>query len=151
MKKAEWGPIIWKTLHCICMKIKDEEFSNEKEELFNMIEHICANLPCPQCASHATGIIRRHKMRNAKSKDDLIKFIFLMHNEVNKRLKKNVYSFKHINKYELLNTKNVLIEYYSMNTKIKYNEKMMLHSFHRTKFLQKFYHYFNQNIDKFNQ
>ena len=28
MKKAEWGPLIWKVLHCITIKIKDDEFVN---------------------------------------------------------------------------------------------------------------------------
>ena len=97
MKKAEWGPIIWKTLHCIPLKIKDEEFSNEREQIIKIIMSICSNLPCPQCSSHATGIIRRYKLSDVKTKSDMVKFVHFMHNHVNKRLKKNSFIKSHTN------------------------------------------------------
>ena len=151
MKKAEWGPLVWKVLHCMTIKIKDEEFQNERENIIQMISGICSNLPCPQCATHASGLIKKHKLRDVKSKIDIIKFIYLMHNQVNKRLKKQIYSFEKIEEYEHFNMKSLLNDYYNMNLKAKYNEKMMLHSYHRKTFMKKFCDYFRNNISKFNQ
>lgn len=151
MKKAEWGPLIWKVLHCITIKIKDEEFPIERERIIKMITNICANLPCPQCASHATGIIRKYKLNNVKTKSDLIKFVYFMHNTVNKRLKKPNYSFDNIDHYNKYNMRDVLTEYYTKNMNARYREKMMLHSYHRKIFLRQFQEYFRKNITKFNQ
>lgn len=151
MKKQEWGPIIWKVLHCITMKIKDEEFPQEKECIIKMIINICSNIPCPNCASHANGIINKYRMREIKTKNDLIKFVYYMHNLVNERLKKQKYSFENIHHYNRYHIKEVLSDYYRMNVNSRYSEKMMLYSFHRTVFMKNFREYFNKNISKFNQ
>ena len=34
MKKGEWGPIVWKVLHCITLKIKNEVFEKEKKKYY---------------------------------------------------------------------------------------------------------------------
>lgn len=149
MKKAGWGPIVWKTLHCITLKIKNEEFEKEKNYIIKIISDICINLPCPQCASHASNFIRRYKMKNIKNKDELIKYIFLMHNNVNKRLKKKSYNFDDIEIYNSYDIKNVLTDYYKMNINLRTSERMMLHNYHRKMFISEFYNYFNRNIAKF--
>lgn len=151
MKKAVWGPIVWKTLHCITLKVKDEEFPNEREQIIKIITNICSNLPCPQCSSHAMGVIRRYKLRDVKTKTDLIKFVYMMHNHVNKRLKKQFYTFQDIEHYKQYDIKTVLTNYYTMNMNMKQSEKMMLHSYHRKAFLNLFHTYFKNNISKFNQ
>ena len=149
MKKAGWGPIVWKALHCITLKIKNEEFEKEKNNIIKIISDICTNLPCPQCASHASNFIRRYKMKNIKNKDELIKYMFLMHNNVNKRLKKKSYNFDDIEIYNSYDIKNVLTDYYKMNINLRTGERMMLHNYHRKMFISEFYNYFNGNIAKF--
>ena len=151
MKKAEWGPLIWKVLHCITIKIKDEAFPNERNSLIYIISGICANLPCPQCASHANGIIKKYKLKDVKTKNDIIKFVYFMHNQVNKRLNKQIFLFENIQEYNNYNIKQLLNDYYNMCINSKYNEKMMLHSYHRKAFLKIFSDYFKKNISKFNQ
>lgn len=151
MKKAEWGPLVWKVLHCITLKIKDEEFQKEKEQIIRIISGICSNLPCPQCASHASGIIKKHRLRDVKNKHDMIRFVYLMHNQVNRRLKKQYCPFEKIQEYNGFILKSLLNDYFNMNLKAKYNEKMMLHSYHRKTFMKTFHDYFKNNISKFNQ
>lgn len=151
MKKAEWGPLIWKVLHCITIKIKDNEFINEREKIIQIITGICSNLPCPQCASHASGLIKKYKLKNMKTKNDIIKFVYLIHNQVNKKLKKQTYSFDNIQIYNDFSIKSLLNDYYNMNLREKYGEKMMLHSYHRKTFMKIFCDYFRNNISKFNQ
>ena len=88
-------------------------------------------------------------MKNIKNKDELIKYIFLMHNNVNKRLKKKSYNFDDIEIYNSYDIKNVLTDYYKMNINLRTSERMMLHNYHRKMFISEFYNYFNRNIAKF--
>tara|TARA_A100001011_G_C14321225_1_gene850766 strand:+ start:7762 stop:8214 length:453 start_codon:yes stop_codon:yes gene_type:complete len=150
MKKAVWGPIVWKTLHCITLKIKDEEFSNEREKIIKIITGICSNLPCPTCSSHAMAIIKKYKLSDFKKKNDLIKFVYIMHNHVNERLKKKKYAFQDIEYYNNYNLKTVLSNYYTMSGNMRYGERMMLYTYHRSAFIKFFHNYFSNNISKFN-
>ena len=149
MKKAVWGPIIWKTLHCLTYKIKDEHFSTQKTKLIDIIIKICSNLPCPVCSNHAQGMIKKYRLQFIKNKQDLIRILFLMHNEVNKRLKKVEFKFENLTIYDSLQLRDVLTEYYNTNINMHLGEKMMLYSFHRKKFLTIFKEYVNQNIEYF--
>jgi hypothetical protein len=54
VKKMKWGEPIWNLFHVLAEKVKEETFANIREELLNIIYTICANLPCPDCANHAT-------------------------------------------------------------------------------------------------
>ena len=121
----------------------------KKKNIIKIISDICTNLPCPQCAYHASSFMRRHKMNNLKSKDDLIKYVFLMHNNVNKRLKKKIYNFNEIEIYNDYDIKTVLGDYYKINLKLRTGERMMLHNYHRRMFISEFYNYFNKNITNF--
>lgn len=149
MKKALWGPIIWKTLHCLAYKIKDEHFLTQKTKLIDLIIKICSNLPCPACSNHAQGMIKKYRLPFIKNKQELIRILFLMHNEVNKRLKKIEFKFENLIMYNSLQLKDVLTEYYNTNINMHLGEKMMLYSFHRKKFLTIFKEYANKHIQYF--
>jgi len=149
MKKSEWGPIVWNLLHCIACKIKPDFFALEKGNILKMISGICQNLPCPTCATHASSIIRKYKDSMLLTKDDLIKMILILHNTVNRRLKKNIYNIKDLTIYDKKCFKDVLIEYYIMMKKSNYSEKMILNSFHKSEFLKIFYKYFASNMSNF--
>ena len=149
MKKALWGPIIWKTLHCLTYKIKDEHFPTQKTKLIDIIIKICSNLPCPVCSNHAQGMIKKYRLQFIKNKQDLIRILFFMHNEVNKRLKKVEFKFDNLTIYDSLRFRDVLTEYYNININMHLGEKMMLYSFHRKKFLTIFKEYVNQHIQYF--
>lgn len=150
MKKAEWGPIIWTLLHCIACKIKEEHFETEKLHLLKYISGICSNLPCPSCAMHASSIIQKYINTSVKTKSDLIKLILMLHNVVNRKLKKNIiYTMDGLSMYDNKVFRDVLIEYYIMMRTQKYSQKMMLNNFHRDTFLKKFYNYFTDNLSKF--
>tara|TARA_B100000424_G_C22901168_1_gene479270 strand:- start:210 stop:668 length:459 start_codon:yes stop_codon:yes gene_type:complete len=150
MKKSEWGPCIWKTLHVLTIKIKDEAFNEQRKKLIDMLIQMCSNLPCPICSSHAMIMIRKYNLKNMKTKEGLIKTLFLMHNEVNGRLKKPLFVYDTlIPTYKAYNTREIMSDYYNKNIRMKFGEKMMLHSFHRKTFLMSFIRYIRQNIDKF--
>lgn len=151
MKKTEWGPCIWTFLHCLSIKIKDEFFMTEKITIIDLIRDTCSNLPCPTCSSHAILLLKKYNIDKINSKENLIKLIFIMHNEVNKKLKKNLYNYNIlINTYNKYNFMEVLNKYNYVIKQSNYNEKMMLHSFYKKRYVKKFRDYFLKNISKYN-
>ena len=151
MKKSIWGPCIWKLLHCFTIKIKDEYFVQEKNNIINTITNICANLPCPLCSTHAMQILKKYNFKNISTKENLIKIIFILHNEVNKNLKKTLFSYnKLIDTYNKYNFYDVLNEYNRVINQSNYNERMMLYTFHKKKFILDFQSYFLKNIKYYN-
>jgi hypothetical protein len=150
MKKSEWGPCVWKVLHTLTIKIKDEYFEAQRKKLFEIIQLICNNLPCPMCSSHATSFLKKHRLSQIKTKEQLIRFIYEMHNDVNKRLKKEPFMFESLlSSYENMNFRDVMNQYYISLSNINFGEKMMLYSFHRKLFLKNFRNYIISNIDCF--
>ena len=84
-----WGNIVWLFLHTFAEKVNEETFSNKKHNIINLLRVICRNLPCPECAEHATkyiGAIELEKYINTKK--DLKDFIFVFHNKINQKLNK---------------------------------------------------------------
>tara|TARA_Y100000389_G_scaffold204442_1_gene257007 strand:- start:30934 stop:31392 length:459 start_codon:yes stop_codon:yes gene_type:complete len=152
MKKAEWGPIIWNLLHCITLKIKDEHFDKEKSNLIEMIQNVCNNLPCPMCASSAIKILKTRKISSVQNKNQLIIFIFFLHNEVNKKTKKRIAKKEIVDIYKTKNFINILNDYYNlMNYRLKYNERLMYMIHRRKSFINKYRNYFKNNISKFDK
>ena len=106
MKKEVWGPIVWKVLHCFTIKIKDEHFDSQKKDIVKMISSICSNLPCPICSTHAMGMLRKYKVDHIDTKDKLIKILYIIHSEVNKRIKNPIYDYNKLHgHYTSLNFK----------------------------------------------
>lgn len=99
-----WGSSVWYLFHSLAEKISEEGYNNLKNELCNLIQTICFNLPCIECAKHATEYTK--KTLNAKllpTKDHLKIYLFNFHNSVNERLKKQ--SFNNYDMYKQSNLK----------------------------------------------
>ncbi len=152
MKKSEWGPCVWKVLHTLTIKIKDESFESQRKKMIEMIQLICNNLPCPICSSHATSFLKKHRFTQIKTKEQMIRFIYEMHNDVNKRLKKDPFMFESLlSRYENMKFREVMNQYYISNSNANFGEKMMLYSFHRKLFLKDFRNYMVSNIHCFHE
>uniref|UniRef100_A0A6C0KN64 thiol oxidase n=1 Tax=viral metagenome TaxID=1070528 RepID=A0A6C0KN64_9ZZZZ len=150
MKKSEWGPHIWKTIHCLTIRIKDDHFEKLKPQLMNILSQICSNLPCPTCSSHASTYMRKYRFKHINTKEQLIRFFYQFHNEVNKRLHKKNISYEDMIKiHEKVNFKNTLSTYYNIHHQIKFSERLMNHGFHRKLFLEQFKTFVRSNIDCF--
>ena len=98
------------------------------------------------------AFINKHRFRNIKSKDELIQFIFIMHNDVNKRTKKHNFTKENlIPLYSNMKTKEVLNDYYLKNKNMNFGERMMMYSFRRKEFLIKFKKYIRSHIHCFDE
>jgi hypothetical protein len=84
-KKMKWGAPVWYFFHTLVEKVKDEYFLSMRTDIINNIVLICKNLPCPNCASHASDYMSKVNFSAITSKDDLKTLLFNFHNTVNQK------------------------------------------------------------------
>lgn len=91
----EWGPILWKYLHCLAEKIGtsgntivDTDQANYMETLLTTLHLI---IPCTTCQAHATEYMVAHPvpslrgLYNTQLRDTVRLWLFLFHNAVRSR------------------------------------------------------------------
>ena len=151
MSKSLWGPPCWSIMHILATRIKEEDFENKKESLWFIINQICNNLPCPECRQHAVSLMRQTKKENIlKSKDNLEIFLFDFHNLVNKKKGLTLFTKEEYNlKYKKSNIKEVVINFINIFNASSRNNNLMMESFHRQNFIQKFIVWINGNKESF--
>lgn len=85
VKKMRWGEPTWFAFHTLAEKVKEESFPLIRHELLNIINTICNNLPCPECAKHATAYMNSINFNSIQTKEHLKIMLFNFHNEVNRK------------------------------------------------------------------
>ena len=107
-KKMKWGAPIWYFFHTLAEKVKENEFLSIRNDLLNNIILICKNLPCPNCAAHATEYMSKINFNVINSKDDLKTLLLDFHNIVNKRKGYQIFTRKELDeKYSKAITINI--------------------------------------------
>jgi hypothetical protein len=89
---SEWGPILWKYLHCLGErigfsgnKIVDTDQANYMETFINLMPLI---LPCTECQAHSATYLKNSPLPALKGlygadlRATLRQWLFLFHNEV---------------------------------------------------------------------
>ena len=89
---VEWGPIIWKYLHCLTEKIGfsgnplvDNDQAGYMETLISTLHQV---IPCPECQSHASSYIGANPLPTLRGlKGDVLRntvrnWLFNFHNHV---------------------------------------------------------------------
>ena len=84
-KPMKWGEPTWFLFHTLAEKIKPEYYAELQKELLNLIYTICSNLPCPNCAKHATQYLNAVNFNTLTTKESLQLLLHRFHNEVNLR------------------------------------------------------------------
>lgn len=91
-----WGPPTWIFLHVLVEKMNESRFNILMPKVFHIIKRICAFLPCPECSKHATAFLNKIKIDDINTKEKFIGMLYLFHNSVNFRKKKNLFNFKNV-------------------------------------------------------
>jgi hypothetical protein len=150
-KKIKWGPPTWYLFHTLAHKVKDEQFSFIKTELFQNIVLICRNLPCPTCAAHATDYMSKVNPKTIKTKDDLKNLLFQFHNEVNSRTGTPHFSYNELNdKYDSAVTMNIIQNFFVYFKDGSFNVTAIANSMHRDRITSQFKEWLKTNIYYFN-
>jgi hypothetical protein len=84
-----WGPFFWHTIHIVALGYSKNPSYTEKKCAKDFYESLAYLLPCNVCRDH----YKEHLVKNPiapylDSRNDLLKWTIMIHNEVNKMLKK---------------------------------------------------------------
>lgn len=149
-KKMKWGEPTWFLFHTLAEKIKPEHFQEVRADLLNIIFVICTNLPCPDCARHATSYMNAINFNTITTKDSLRLLLHRFHNEVNKRKGLPEFPLDELSpKYSVANTVNV-IHYFMPFFEDKHASiRMIADDMHRARVALQLKAWFNKNIGFF--
>lgn len=89
---VEWGPIVWKYLHCLTEKvgfsgnpIADNDQANYMETLITTLHLV---IPCPECQAHAAAYIAGNPLPSLKGlsgeqlRNTIRDWLWAFHNQV---------------------------------------------------------------------
>jgi len=129
--KIKWGAPTWYLFHTLAEKVKENSFPLIRKELLDIIFTICTNLPCPDCANHATRFMQGVNYDTIVTKQDLKELLFRFHNSVNSKKGFPIFSRSELDDmYSKANTSNIILNFYN-NFKTT-SMKVTTNSFYRT-------------------
>ena len=129
MSKQMWGNSTWYIFHTLAEKLKPE-CDSEIQTILYHFKQVSFNLPCMDCAKHATDMMQNAKLDKVKTRDDLKQFFLEFHNIVNKKLNKPIFSRDECDKlYAKANTVNVVNHFIAvMKSNQISSERTMMHT-----------------------
>jgi hypothetical protein len=148
--RGRWGPPIWTFFHTLAEKIKPEYFATIRLEILEQIYNICANLPCPECAKHATEYMNALNFNTILTKDDFKNMLFRFHNSVNARKGSPQFEYAELSaKYSSQNMSNVIQQFIEVFGKKSFNINMIANKFHSDLTIVKFKKWLPNNLKYF--
>jgi hypothetical protein len=151
-KKMKWGEPTWYFLHCLAEKIKDDAFPSIRLEILNVIYTVCANLPCPDCANHASEYLKSINYKMIQTKEQLKNVLFSFHNSVNN--KKNLPIFPRDQLEEKYRNMEFIPVIYTFMTHFQDKHKsirMIANDFYRSRISEQMKIWLNANIQLFDK
>ena len=95
-----WANITWIFLHSYAEKININFLNNNKNNCLGLVKYLCTHLPCPICSKHAYTYFSKNDINNVTNKEELKKYLWSFHNDVNIRLKKPPFKYEDLEKYK---------------------------------------------------
>lgn len=149
-KTMKWGEPTWFLFHTLAEKAKPEYFQEIRADLLNIIYTICTNLPCPDCAKHATAYMNGVNFNSIVTKDHLRMLLYRFHNEVNRRKGFAEFPLNQLSeKYSKADTVKI-IHYFMPFFEDKHKSiRMIADDMHRARIALQLKAWFNKNIGAF--
>ena len=94
--RTEYGRITWKLLHRISAMYNPQS-EDEKHLMSNIFKGLSIHFPCKECADHFKEEIKENPPKVEDNKS-LVKWLCFQHNQVNKRLGKELYDCENIDR-----------------------------------------------------
>lgn len=96
MGPAVWGPIFWTTMHIVTIGYSPFPTEEEQKAVVNFFESLQFMIPCPICKEHYKENLKNSPLTNeiVGDKQKLIRWLFDMHNMINKQLGKPEISWR---------------------------------------------------------
>ena len=90
MGPAVWGPIFWTTMHIATIGYPSFPTDEEQKAAINFFESLQYMIPCPICKEHYKANLKNFPVNTVvDDKQKLIRWLFNMHNTINKQLGKS--------------------------------------------------------------
>ena len=150
-KKMKWGEPTWILFHTLAEKVNENTFSQIRVELLNTIYSICANLPCPDCAEHATTYLNGINFRTIQTKEQLKFMLYTFHNTVNAKKGVELFPIAQLDKYSQMNLINVIYTFIPYLQDKSNSIRMIANDFHRTRMVSQLKIWFNTYISYFDK
>jgi hypothetical protein len=148
--KMRWGAPTWYLFHTIAEKVREESFPSIRSELLNIILTICTNLPCPDCAGHASKYIKGINFDTIVTKQDLKDMLFRFHNSVNARKNFPLFTQTELNsKYASANTVAIIQNFFQVYDKSNASSKLSVNFLYRSTTMSNIKTWFTLNIGHF--
>jgi hypothetical protein len=149
-KTMLWGEPTWFFFHAIAEKVKPEAFSSIRQELLNICFTICNNLPCPNCAAHATQYMKSVNFSAIQTKEQFKMLFFNFHNEVNKRKGYPQFPLAELGpKYSNANLIGIITNFLFHFEEKQRGTRLIVHSMHRDRVAAHAKVWLAKNMDKF--
>lgn len=134
MGASEWGPLLWRWIHCISITY-DFVTDNHKDIILFLLNNLHTLIPCDSCQREFIEYIHMVPINVVqKNSNELFKWTYELHNHINKKLFKN--SFEYINAYDKYST------FYINNSNSNYIEIAIIKTI-----FDLFIHLINYNLD----
>jgi hypothetical protein len=90
MMTSIWGPPMWHVLHTISFNYPVEPTKEQKEYYYNFYSNLVNILPCRYCRDNLCNNFKKLPLTKSvfKNRDSLSRYVYLLHEEVNKMLEK---------------------------------------------------------------
>lgn len=102
MEPNIWGNPGWTFLHTITFQYPESPTDLDKQKYYTFFNSLKNVLPCPTCKEHYNENFENIPIR-LESREDLIEWLIDIHNEVNKKNNKRIYTYKEV--YDIYNKK----------------------------------------------
>jgi hypothetical protein len=90
-----WGPHLWKFMHYFTLSYPDNPTDEDKDILYNFFHTIQTVLPCEKCRYNFKSHLETTPLTDEvlSSNINVVKWLFNIHNEVNKYTNKPIMSY----------------------------------------------------------
>ena len=97
-----WGPPAWTFLHTVTFNYPENPTEDDKRNFYNFFDSLQHVLPCEKCKGHYKQNIQKYNLKNnLGSRQELVKWLIDLHNDINKDNGKPVWSYSEVyNKYQ---------------------------------------------------
>jgi len=95
MEPNVWGPPGWTFLHTVTFQYPENPTDLDKQKYYTFFNSLKNVLPCPNCREHYHENFENIPIR-LESREDLIEWLIDIHNEVNKKNNKRIYTYKEV-------------------------------------------------------
>lgn len=142
----EWGIPIWCFMHSLAAKINPDHYFKVKEELLSHFKTICASLPCPDCAQHATAYMANITIKHVPTQPACVHMLWEFHNSVNKRIGKPTFALESLEIYKRVNLKIMFNAFANAYGKPLNNPRFLLDSMSRTRKIAQIRDWIQRNL-----